>query len=321
MNWNDKTIEKMYNRIKKEAQERGIPEERLLSPYLNKLSKETKSPRILKMIEEAYYLGMLRGIHYVDEMKTPIFLRDLEISTIPNEDSLFLIDVEKKGNVLLLHFENSETNEIIRQEFALDFECYVLDYADIEYSYSQAKTSKCPLLVVNPTIKEETWWPEDDLVLNSKNSVFFFYGDSCKNVLNKLESFKFKPKPFPADLKIIDFKKQGNQVKFFLGDLNCNDYWGDDWNDCPYECNAGSVYDRYVKEEWIVSFPYDYYVFEPSEGFDNSPFSKESMKTMDVPCIVYAENMLDYWLDFKSLSLLKNSHKIYFNDTKETIDF
>ena len=107
MNWNDKTIEKMYNRIKKEAQERGIPEERLLSPYLNKLSKETKSPRILKMIEEAYYLGMLRGIHYVDEMKTPIFLRDLGISTIPNEDSLFLIDVEKKGNVLLLHFENN----------------------------------------------------------------------------------------------------------------------------------------------------------------------------------------------------------------------
>jgi hypothetical protein len=45
------------------------------------------------------------------------------------------------------------------------------------------------------------------------------------------------------------------------------------------------------------------------------------MKIMDVPCIVYAENMLDYWLDFKSLSLLKNSHKIYFNDTKETIDF
>ena len=58
MNWNDKTIEKMYNRIKKEAQERGIPEERLLSPYLNKLSKETKSPRILKMIESIlrYYI-------------------------------------------------------------------------------------------------------------------------------------------------------------------------------------------------------------------------------------------------------------------------
>ena len=320
MKWNDTQIEKMYNKIKKEAQERGIPEERLLLPYLNKLSKETKSARILKMIEEAYYLGMLRGIHYVDEMKTPIFLRDLEISTIPNEDSLFLIDIEKKGNVLLLHFEDSSSKEIIKKEIALNFECFVLDYTDIDYSYNQVQDLKCPLLVVNPTIKEETWWPEDDLVLNSKNSVFFFYGDSCKDVLNKLESFKFKAKPFPADLKIIDFKKQGNQVKFFLGDLNCNDYWGDDWNDYPYDCNAGNVYERFIEDEWIISFPYDYYVFEPSDSSNNSEYCKDDMKKMNVPCIVYVDNFDGYWPTFENVSLLRDSHKIYFNDTKDTVN-
>ena len=49
-------------------------------------------------------------------------------------------------------------------------------------------------------------------------------------------------------MKIIDFDKKGNVVRFYLGEDVCNDYWGDDWNDAPYEHNAGTVYNRYVKE-------------------------------------------------------------------------
>ena len=31
-------------------------------------------------------------------------------------------------------------------------------------------------------------------------------------------------------MKIIDFDEKGNVVRFYLGDDNCEDYWGDDWD-------------------------------------------------------------------------------------------
>ena len=47
--------------------------------------------------------------------------------------------------------------------------------------------------------------------------------------------------------KIIDFERKGNIVRFYLGDVNnSNGYYGDDWDDVPYEHNAGKVYEQYV---------------------------------------------------------------------------
>lgn len=42
MRWNNEKNKRMYERIKKEAIERGIDENRLELPYLDKLSKDTK---------------------------------------------------------------------------------------------------------------------------------------------------------------------------------------------------------------------------------------------------------------------------------------
>lgn len=47
-------------------------------------------------------------------------------------------------------------------------------------------------------------------------------------------------------MKIIDFEKKGNVVRFYLGADDCFDYWGDDWNDAPYDCNGGNVYHNFV---------------------------------------------------------------------------
>ena len=49
-------------------------------------------------------------------------------------------------------------------------------------------------------------------------------------------------------MKIIDFEIKGNQVKFYLGSDNCDNYWGDDWDDKPYEHNAGEPYDTINSE-------------------------------------------------------------------------
>lgn len=87
-------------------------------------------------------------------------------------------------------------------------------------------------------------------------------------------------------MKIIDFKKKGNVVRFYLGTDECMDYWGDDWDDAPYEHNAGTVYARFEKGHRDIAFPFDSLVLEPCDGECNSPYSKEDMKNRYTPCII-----------------------------------
>ena len=67
-------------------------------------------------------------------------------------------------------------------------------------------------------------------------------------------------------LKIIDFIKKGNQVKFLLGDVTLKDWYGDDWNDSPYQDNAGKVYNEFIKGEKVYTFDFDDAVLEPCCG-------------------------------------------------------
>lgn len=121
-------------------------------------------------------------------------------------------------------------------------------------------------------------------------------------------------------MKIIDFDKKGNLVRFFLGDDDCNDYYGDDWNDTPYEHNAGRVYDEFVKDYIDVVFPYDFVVNEPSEDWHNhmnSEWCKDDMRDRKVPCIVAAKADEDHWHDIAEFNYFvaqDASIKIYFGD-------
>ena len=91
-------------------------------------------------------------------------------------------------------------------------------------------------------------------------------------------------------MKIIDFFKNGNIVRLYYGEDDCNDYWGDDWDDAPYEHNAGGVYNEYIKGFVDFAFPLDFEVIEPSDGYFNSPYSKEDMKNREVQCITIISN-------------------------------
>lgn len=77
--WNDEKLLKQYERIKEYAKGEGFSDEDLERHYLDKLNKSTSSKRIKRLIRLAYYLGWMRGIAYVDEMKTPITL-----NVVPN---------------------------------------------------------------------------------------------------------------------------------------------------------------------------------------------------------------------------------------------
>ena len=68
-------------------------------------------------------------------------------------------------------------------------------------------------------------------------------------------------------MKIIDFEKKGNLVRFWLGTDDCSDYWGDDWDDAPYEHNAGYVYSEYVTGYIDYVFPFETLVLEPCDDW------------------------------------------------------
>ena len=114
-------------------------------------------------------------------------------------------------------------------------------------------------------------------------------------------------------MKIIDFEKRGNVVRFYLGNDDCNDYWGDDWDNVPYEHNAGIVYDQYIIDQAEVAIPLDCEVLEPADNLayqGNSPYSKEDLKARKAPCLVVKRNTYGTY----SNTLEKDDYPIYFGD-------
>lgn len=122
-------------------------------------------------------------------------------------------------------------------------------------------------------------------------------------------------------LEIIDFATKGNVFKFFLG-FN-GKQWGDDWNDAPYEHNAGEVYHEYVDgtAEFAVSF--DAGVFEPCDGHLNSEWTKEDMIKRRVPCLIIVPSEADVEVggiyDFEQALVNENTIKVYFGDTIDSV--
>lgn len=152
-------------------------------------------------------------------------------------------------------------------------------------------------------------------------------------------------------MKIIDFDKKGNVVRFFLGEKTkdwgwtnpdykrerkgelvtpewlepANQYWGDDWDDAPYEANAGQVYEWFVKAYMDIAFPYDAIVCEPKDEWktNNTRFSKEDFIKRKCPCIAVlpVEYASDYaWQDsFSDIIGNGNTLKIYYGDDESVV--
>jgi hypothetical protein len=119
-------------------------------------------------------------------------------------------------------------------------------------------------------------------------------------------------------MKIIDFDRKGNLVRFYLGEDECADYWGDDWNDAPYDCNAGTVYNEFVKGVIDIVFPFNALVLEPDSMCNNAAYySKEDMKNRIAPCIIVVPETLaaDSWkYRFSDWVGADGIQKFYFGD-------
>lgn len=132
-------------------------------------------------------------------------------------------------------------------------------------------------------------------------------------------------------MKIIDFEKEGNVVRFFYGDDDCQDYWGDDWDDIPYEHNAGMVYERYVKGYIDIALNMNYIVLEPSQSitYFNSPYSKQDMKDRMIPCILIGTindlddiiyNSKNHYVSYKEIVTDSRIKRVSFGDDISVLD-
>lgn len=128
-------------------------------------------------------------------------------------------------------------------------------------------------------------------------------------------------------MKIIDFNRKGNVVRFYLGADDCENYWGDDWDDRPYEHNAGTVYEEFIDGYIDIAFAFGCNVLDAESDYTykgNSPFSKQDFKNGKAPCIVaIAETIVeDDYLNSDVYSRQignKAAECFYFNDPIERI--
>lgn len=121
-------------------------------------------------------------------------------------------------------------------------------------------------------------------------------------------------------MKIIDFEKKGNAVRFYLGEDDLKEWYGDDWNDYPYEHNAGTVYEQYIAGFQDMAFPFDDLVLEPCDGAYNSDWCKNDMIGRRVPCVIVVPKELadESWhTDFAYWASADGVKKFYFGDQME----
>ena len=111
------------------------------------------------------------------------------------------------------------------------------------------------------------------------------------------------------ELEIIDILMKGNLIRFYLGKkeskwgytnpdykdssgntpewLQPSDiYYGDDWDDAPYEHNAGPVYEEFIKGYIDIACGWDSTIIEPHCSVFNSVYSKEDFVNKKVPAII-----------------------------------
>lgn len=129
-------------------------------------------------------------------------------------------------------------------------------------------------------------------------------------------------------MKIIDIETRGNLVRLYLGEDDLDTWWGDDWDDTPYEHNAGRVYDKFVIATKEVAIPWNYVVLEPEDDWHNdgnSEYCKEDMRDRKVPALIVLgfDHEADrdfYENDFGNVLANDSTIRVYLGDADDVLD-
>lgn len=105
--------------------------------------------------------------------------------------------------------------------------------------------------------------------------------------------------------KIIDINTAGNLLQLKLG--NNGSQWGDDWDDIPYESNAGEVYDEYVQDTIDAIYDIDYLVLPYAEY--------HRLTNSDKAMIDFVNRKVPYYYVVKKDAPFIIADQIYLGDT------
>lgn len=104
--------------------------------------------------------------------------------------------------------------------------------------------------------------------------------------------------------KVIDVKNKGNAIRVYLGDQDCIDYWGDDWDDVGVD---DTVDPDFVKAYIDILMP-----FAATVAPCSYKLSKETLKQGRIPALMIS--LTDEWWrqSYESLLGSPNAEPIFF---------
>lgn len=149
-------------------------------------------------------------------------------------------------------------------------------------------------------------------------------------------------------MEIIDFERDGRAIRFFLGEKEgewgytrpdykdytgekpewlkpSGTYYGDDWDDHPYQCNAGTVYEEFIKGYIDVVIGFDNILVEPDE-YETNYCKDDFVNDKNLPCLIVVKGEEDKdpryimcWEFRKYGDLIKDpdTFKIHFGDSPD----
>lgn len=130
-------------------------------------------------------------------------------------------------------------------------------------------------------------------------------------------------------MKVIDIERKGNVLRIYFGNDTLKDWYGDDWNDRPYEDNAGLVYDVYIQAYMDAYIPFDWDIVEACNYLkDDETYSfkkeycKDDFKDGKIPFLYLVPTNDYYGTTFLTQQALQKSNKtrpICFTDTLEKV--
>lgn len=119
-------------------------------------------------------------------------------------------------------------------------------------------------------------------------------------------------------LKIIDLRAKGNVLRLVLGKKKLKGYYGDDWNDKPYQRNAGEVYSEFIECYLDLAFNFDTTILLPEVDMD---LCKDDFVAHKAPCCLIIPKIFPNYYTFTyALEKREESQQdtsiipIYYND-------
>ncbi len=119
-------------------------------------------------------------------------------------------------------------------------------------------------------------------------------------------------------MKIIDADNKGNVLRVYFGEDSLGkNYYGDDWDDRPYEHNADGVYEEFISAYVDIYIPFSYNVCRACDDMYNSPWCKNDFKRGIPYLSIYRPCDYDYLGELAYDIKFETSFENFIEDLKE----